>query len=74
MNDPALRMDPAICTAIMDRNIEYYRRMSFDAIDLSYQVLPQTRFPLSGSEPKFGDTQEAATAIVDATGYATESF
>mmetsp|Transcript_35236 Transcript_35236/g.81539 ORF Transcript_35236/g.81539 Transcript_35236/m.81539 type:complete len:648 (+) Transcript_35236:57-2000(+) len=74
VNDPVLRMDPAICAAIIDRNIEYYRRMSFDSIELSYQVLPQTRFPISGAEPKFGDTQEAATAIVDATGYAYDGI
>jgi len=38
-------------------------------MDVTFQILPQTVFTVSRASPNFGDTADAAKAIIDSLGY-----
>jgi len=67
-NDPDERMDLSTIQNIMDLNNDQYDTMSFDSINVSYQILDQTKFTISSVKPGFGDTETAATEIVNQSG------
>ena len=68
-NDPAKTMDPNQLEDIMQQNQDYYADMSWNAMDVSFEIMPQTLFPVSSESPDFGETSDAARTIVDEAGY-----
>ena len=73
-NDPDKKMEKSTITTIMDRTREYYRKMSFDSIDLTYQGLDQTKFAISSVHPGFYDTEDAARAYLKGKGYSFDGI
>jgi len=67
-NDPNKKMDLSAIRNIMDLNNDYYDKMSFDSINVSYQILDQTKFTISSENPNFENTQTAAKEIVNQSG------
>ena len=67
-SDPNLTMDPNQLEGIMQQNQDYYLDMSWDKMDVTFEIMPQTLFPVSSDGPSFGDTSDAARTIVTDAG------
>ena len=53
-----------------DSVVQYYRDMSYNKFELSYQIVPQTVFPVSSVNPSWGNTDEdACVQILRNMGY-----
>jgi len=66
-NDPEKIMDLSSIEDVMYTNYDYYEEMSFDSIQVTFQILNQTKFSISSENPDFGDTGAAAKAYLDTT-------
>jgi len=73
-NNPEKIMDLSTIEDIMDKNYDYYEEMSFDSIQVTYQILDQTKFSISSENPDFGDTEAAARAFLDTTDYSYDGI
>ena len=61
-------MDPDQIRLIFEENNQYYKDMSWNKVDVTYEVLPQTIFTISKAMPFFDETDDAARAILDTMG------
>lgn len=53
----------------MEMNVEYYKKMSFDTMELTYEVLDQHQFPHLNSRAKMDASQEATREHIRNLGY-----
>lgn len=67
--DPSLKMDMSNTESVMERNLNYYRDMSWNKMDVTYNILAQQQLSVSSVNPSWSDTEAAARALIESQGY-----
>jgi len=69
-NDPESQMVASRIKLVLDQNKEYYRKMSFDSVDLTYEILEQKQFPsLNSRTATLDDSKEKMREHTRSLGY-----